>query len=52
MFNFHHGYGGFGKWAFERYAKNILYRRIARVAWFPVAAYWVCKVEDFIANPS
>ena len=39
--NFHHSYGGWSKWIFERYWKNVIWRRIGRVAQFPCGAYYI-----------
>merc|ERR1712224_420915 len=39
MMEFHHSYGGLYKWVVERYWKNVLWRRVVRVAWFPVLGF-------------
>merc|ERR1712151_806623 len=33
--NFHHGYGGMYKWMVNRYWKDVIWRRVIRVAWAP-----------------
>lgn len=38
--NWHHSFGGFYNWAVKRYLINHFYRRVVRVAWFPVVVYF------------
>jgi hypothetical protein len=41
-FNFHYMYGGFKKWAVDRYLVGSIYRNGFRVMWFPALLYYVC----------